>query len=50
MVSLVDEIRIIRHLEEAIDFVKVAVLMSKEVTISKTSEGYLVKAKGIREI
>jgi hypothetical protein len=50
VIRLVDEIRIMKYLDEAIDFVKVAVLMSKEVVISKTKDGYIVKAIGMREI
>ena len=30
------------------EFVKIAVLTSKEVTVSKTIEGYMVKAKGMK--
>jgi hypothetical protein len=39
-----------KYLDEAIDFVKVAVLISKEVVISKTKDGYIVKAIGMKEI
>ena len=50
VIRLVDEIRIMKYLDEAIDFVKVAVLISKEVVISKTKDGYIVKAIGMKEI
>lgn len=45
---LTDEIRLIKYLDEALEFVKVAVLMSKRVSISKTKDGYLVKAEDIK--
>jgi len=41
------EVRMIKYLEEAMEFVKISVLSNKEVTISKMSDGYMVKTKGI---
>jgi len=45
---MTDEVRMFRHLDKTLDFVKVVIHLSDEVTMVKTKDGYIVKVKNLR--
>jgi len=47
---MTDEMRVIKYTEEVIEFVRVMIQTSKKVVITKTTEGFLVKAEDIKEV